>query len=194
MASNEVNEIAAMFHNVRSTYNVGALLRTADGAGVSKVYLTGYTPTPIDRFGRPQKDIAKTALGAQDSVAWEQAREPLSVIRRLRKEGWAIIGVEQDERALDYRELRMDRPTVFLFGNEVRGLSRSLRDECDKLIEIPMRGAMVRQAHHPRHSKLGKESLNVSVAAGIILFSARGASPYRSTFGRGSASGGHFNN
>jgi len=149
-------ELAALFHNVRSTYNVGALFRTADGAGVSKVYLTGYTPTPIDRFGRSQKDIAKTALGAEDSVVWEQAREPLSVIRRLRKEGWAIVGVEQDARAVDYRELRPNRPTLFIFGNEVRGLSRSLRDECDTLVEIPMHGK--------------KESLNVSVAAGIILF------------------------
>ena len=163
-------QLAALFHNVRSTHNVGSLLRTADGAGVTKVYLTGYTPSPIDRFGRPQKDIAKTALGAQDSVAWEYTKQPLTIVRRLRKEGWAVIGVEQDARAIDYRDVTLDRPTVFLFGNEVRGLSRSLRAQCDALIEIPMRGAVVRQAHHPRYSKLGKESLNVSVAAGVILF------------------------
>ena len=163
-------QLAALFHNVRSTHNVGSLLRTADGAGVTKVYLTGYTPSPIDRFGRPQKDIAKTALGAQDSVAWEYTKQPLTIVRRLRKEGWAVIGVEQDARAIDYRDVTLDRPTVFLFGNEVRGLSRSLRAQCDALIEIPMRGAVVRQAHHPRYSKLGKESLNGSVAAGVILF------------------------
>ena len=165
-----MQKIAALFHNVRSTHNVGSLLRTADGAGASKVYLTGYTPSPIDRFGRPQKDIAKTALGAEDSIAWEYTKQPLTIVRRLRKEGWAVIGVEQDARAIDYRDVTLDRPTVFLFGNEVRGLSRSLRAQCDALIEIPMRGAVVRQAHHPRYSKLGKESLNVSVAAGVILF------------------------
>jgi len=149
-------KVAALFHNVRSTHNVGSLLRTADGAGVAKVYLSGYTPTPIDRFGRPQKDIAKTALGAQDSVAWEYAKQPLSIIRRVRKEGWAVVGVEQDARAIHYRECTLSRPTLFIFGNEVRGLSRALRDECDTLIEIPMHGR--------------KESLNVSVAAGVILF------------------------
>lgn len=149
-------KIAALFHNVRSTHNVGSVLRTADGAGVSKVYLTGYTPTPLDRFGRPQKDIAKTALGAQDSVTWEYAKNPSFIILRLRNEGWMVVGVEQDARAVDYRELKVDRPTLFLFGNEVRGLSYSLRDHCDALIEIPMHGS--------------KESLNVSVAAGVVLF------------------------
>ena len=185
---------AVLLHNVRSTHNVGSLLRTADGAGVSKVCLTGYTPTPVDRFGRPQKDIAKPALGAELSVSWEYAKHPSSIIQRLRAEGWEIVGVEQDPRAFDYRGFSPKRPTLFIFGNEVRGLSRALRDECDMLVEIPMRGAMVRQAHHPRKTGAGKESLNISVAAGIILFSAQGARPYRSTFGRGSALGEGFNN
>ena len=65
-------ELAALFHNVRSTYNVGALFRTADGAGVSKVYLTGYTPAPKDIFGKWRKEISKTALGAEKYVPWEQ--------------------------------------------------------------------------------------------------------------------------
>ena len=163
-------QIAAMFHNVRSTYNVGALFRTADGAGAAKMYLTGYTPTPLDRFGRERGDIAKTALGAEKTVAWEYAKQPSSVIQRLRNEGWSIVGVEQDARAINYRDFVVTQPTLFIFGSEVRGLSPALRNKCDALIEIPMRGT--------------KESLNVSVAAGIILFSAQG----------GSASGGHFNN
>ena len=153
---NEQMLIAALFHNVRSSYNVGALFRTADGAGVSNIFLTGYTPTPIDRFMRPQKEIAKTALGAEKSVAWEQAKNPSSVIKKLRKKGWAIVGVEQDERSVDYRSAQIEKPTLFIFGSEVRGMSKSLRDQCDTLIEIPM------------HDK--KESLNVSVTAGIILF------------------------
>lgn len=149
-------KMAAMFHNVRSAYNVGALFRTADGAGALNIYLTGYTPTPLDRFGRPQKEVAKTALGAEKTVAWEYAKNPSAVIKKLRSEGWNIVGVEQDKRATNYRLFKLSKPTLFVFGNEVRGLSNSVRNRCDSLIEIPMRGK--------------KESLNVSVAAGIILF------------------------
>jgi len=163
-------EIAALFHNVRSTHNVGSLFRTADGAGVEKLYLSGYTPTPLDRFGRARTDISKTALGAEKTIAWEYAKEPRAIIKRLKKEGWEIVGVEQDERAIDYRSVPVSKPTLFIFGNEVRGLSLPLRAQCDRLIEIPMRGTLVRQAHHPRHTGRGKESLNVSVTAGIILF------------------------
>lgn len=149
-------QIAVLLHNIRSSYNVGSIFRTADGAGVSKIYLTGYTPTPVDRFGREQKEIAKTALGAEENVPWEYAKNPSSVIAALRQQNWSIVGVEQDRRAVDYRTFKLKRPTLFIFGAEVRGLSKALRKQCDTLIEIPMRGS--------------KESLNVSVAAGIILF------------------------
>lgn len=168
-----MNQIAALFHNVRSTYNVGALFRTADGAGVSKIYLSGYTPTPLDRFGRVRKDIAKTALGAEAFIAWEYAKQPTMIIRKLRKEGWAIVGVEQDKRSVDYQTYALTRQTLFVFGSEVGGLSPALKKQCDVLVEIPMLGR--------------KESLNVSVAAGIILFSARRLPAGRQE----SASGGH---
>ncbi len=165
-----MRKIAVMLHNVRSAHNVGSIFRTADAAGVSKIYLTGLTPAPIDRFGRIQKEIKKTALGAETFVAWERVA-PRTAIKALVEKGWDIVGVEQDSRASDYRKFKTGGNTLFIFGNEVRGLPKSIRDACDALIEIPMRGAMVRQAHHPRHIKRGKESLNVSVAAGIILFS-----------------------
>lgn len=151
-------ERAVLLHNVRSAHNVGSILRTGDAAGIGAVYLSGYTPLPIDRFGTPQKDIAKTALGAERFLAWEHAKSPRRCIELLRKEGWHIVGVEQDARAIDYRTFRATKPTLYVFGNEVRGLSPSLRRMCDTLIEIPMSGK--------------KESLNVSVAAGIILFNA----------------------
>lgn len=144
-----------LLHNIRSAHNVGSIFRTADAAGVAKIYLTGYTPCPIDRFGRPQKDIAKTALGAEKSVPWEYAKTAQEVIKRLKKEGWSIVGVEQDVRSRDYRET-LPAKCAFVFGNEVRGLSPALRDVCDILVEIPMHGK--------------KESLNVSVTAGIVLF------------------------
>lgn len=149
-------ERAALFHNVRSAYNVGALFRTADGAGISHLYLTGITPTPTDRFGRVQKEINKTALGAEQFVAWEYCKQPSTLLRRLKNEGWTIVGVEQDARAVNYRGYQASRKTLFVFGAEVKGLSKQLRDQCDSLIEIPMRGS--------------KESLNVSVAAGIVLY------------------------
>lgn len=148
--------ISVLLHNVRSAHNVGSIFRTADAAGVERIFLNGYTPIPYDRFGRVQKEIAKTALGAEKSVPWEYHKSVSKTLKRLKKEGWSVIGVEQDARAKDYRLIRANKPIVFVFGNEVRGLSRALRNECDALIEIPMRGA--------------KESLNVSVAAGIILF------------------------
>ncbi len=151
-----MQEVAVLLHNVRSTHNVGSIFRTADAAGVSHIYLTGYTPAPTDRFGRVQKDIAKTALGAESTVPWERFVSPARLLTMLRKEGWYIVGVEQDPRAQEYRSFRAREKTVFIFGNEVLGISKDLRKKCDALIEIPMRGT--------------KESLNVSVAAGIVLF------------------------
>ncbi|MBI2025512.1 TrmH family RNA methyltransferase [Candidatus Kaiserbacteria bacterium] len=151
-----MSEIAVLLHNVRSAHNVGSIFRTADAAGVSKIYLTGYTPAPRDRFGRIRKDITKAALGAERFVTWESARLPQIVVRRLKREGWTIIGIEQDPRARGYRRFRAKPKTLFIFGNEVSGIPKSLRDICDALLEIPMRGK--------------KESLNVSVTTGIILF------------------------
>ncbi len=152
-----MEEIALLLHNVRSAHNVGSVFRTADAAGVGKVYLSGYTPTPLDRFGRPQKEIAKTALGAERSLAWEYQKAPAAIISGLKKKGWHIIGVEQDARAVDYRSFKIEGPTLIIMGNEVKGMSKGLRARCDTIVEIPMRGT--------------KESLNVSVAAGIVLFS-----------------------
>lgn len=152
-------EMAVLLHNVRSAHNVGSILRTADASGVSRVYLTGYTPSPVDRFGRAQREIAKTALGAERFLAWEHHMSPLRLVRALRHSGWRVVGVEQDARSKNWRMFRRPRKTLFIFGNEVRGLSPALRASCDNLIEIPMRGA--------------KESLNVSVAAGVILFGVR---------------------
>lgn len=164
-------KIAILLHNIRSAHNAGSIFRTAEAAGAERIYLSGHTPSPTDRFGRVQKDIAKTALGAEKMLPWERAVSPYRTIARLKSEGWKIVGVEQDKRAIDYRKYKTRKPALFIFGNEVRGISPALRAKCDTLIEIPMHGSMVQQARHPRHTRRGKESLNVSVAAGIILFS-----------------------
>ena len=150
------NKAVVILHNIRSAYNVGAIFRTADAAGVSKIYLTGYTPAPIDRFGRERKDIAKSALGAQKIVEWDHLKQIGSLIAKLKKEGFEIVAVEQAKNSVDYKKFKMKQKTVFLFGNEVRGVSKQLLNKCDSVIEIPMRGE--------------KESLNVSVSAGVVLF------------------------
>ena len=153
-------EIQILLPDIRSAHNVGSIFRTADAAGVSKIFLAGVTPTPIDRFGRPQREIAKTALGAQQSLNWEYAADPVSVIERCRGEGFSIVAVEQDSRSDDYRIFHYPERLLLILGGEVDGVPESILDACDSIIEIPMLGA--------------KESLNVAVAAGIILFRARG--------------------
>lgn len=147
--------VVAIFHDVRSAHNVGSLFRTADGAGISKIYLTGYTPAPRDRFGREDASIAKTALGAEKHIQWEKG-EVSEVISKLKEEGYAVVGVEQTAGSLDYRTYNPSEKTAYIFGNEVGGLSQGVLAQCDVVVEIPMNGK--------------KESLNVSVAAGIILF------------------------
>lgn len=159
------NETIVILPDIRSVHNVGSVFRTADAAGVSKIFLTGYTPAPRDRFGREREDIAKVALGAEKSVPWEQTEDTLALLKRLRKEGVQIVAVEQDERAINYKKFKpaaKGKPAgapvsvAFIFGNETKGLPKDLLSECDAIIEIPMLGI--------------KESLNVSVSAGIILF------------------------
>ena len=149
-------EISLLLHNIRSAHNVGSILRTADAAAIAHVYITGYTPRPVDTLGRTQKEITKTALGAENTVAWSYSKDPFALIQRLKKEGWYIVGVEQDNRAVDYRTYVPMQNTLFILGNEVRGISPSLLSRCDTVVEIPMQGS--------------KESLNVSVATGIVLF------------------------
>jgi len=145
--------------NIRSAYNVGSIFRTADAAGVSKIFLCGITPTPTDRFGRPRNDLAKTALGAEKSVAWESCRSTAAAVRKLKAGGAKIIAVEKIEKtagAVNYKKVRVTGDTAFVFGNEVKGLSAHLLKKCDLVCEIPMTGR--------------KESLNVAVSAAVVLY------------------------
>ena len=154
-----MHKTAVLLHNIRSAHNVGSIFRTSDAAGVSALYLSGYSPVPLDKFKRPQKEIAKTALGAEQTVPWEYHKTPTALIKRLKAEGWRVVGIEQDARAHDYRGFKVTQPTLFILGNEVRGVSHHMRAVCDELLEIPMHGK--------------KESLNVAVSAGIVLFQTR---------------------
>src|SRR3989344_9552691 len=149
-------EQAVLLHNIRSTHNVGSILRTADGAGVSKIYLTGYTPTPLDRFGRIRKDIAKTARGAEKFVFWEYKKNLVILLNKLKREKYLIIGIEQTKNSLDYKKIKLGKKNAFIVGAEVVGIHKNVLRKCDIIAEIPMRGK--------------KESLNVSVACGVALF------------------------
>ena len=142
--------------NIRSVHNVGSLFRTCEGAGVSKLYLCGVTPAPKDRFGRDRSDLAKVALGTENIVPWEEASDTKTCITKLKNEGYVIVAVEQDARSKDFKTFEKKEKTAFVFGEETKGLTKELLDMCDEILEIPMQGE--------------KESLNVSVSAGIILF------------------------
>lgn len=142
--------------DIRSALNVGAIFRTADAVGVSKIFLTGVTPTPTDRFGRVQKDIAKSALGAETWIPFEYKKSLPVLIKQLRDDGFTIVALEQDKNAIDYRKFKIPKKVAIILGSEVEGLDKKTLKECDKIVHIPMHGK--------------KESLNVSVAAGIVLF------------------------
>ncbi len=151
-----MNKLYLILNNIRSVHNVGSIFRTADGAGVGKIYLIGTTPAPTDRFGRPRPDLSKVALGAERSLKWEHLPSAEALIQKLKKEGVQIIALEQSPDAIDYKEVKLKYPSAIILGEEVHGIPKEILDQCDIICQIPMKGK--------------KESLNVSVAAGIALF------------------------
>ncbi len=141
-----------LLESIRSMQNVGAIFRNSDGAWFEKVILTGHTPCP------PRNDISKTALGAQNFIDWEYYADVKEVIKKLKNDGYKIYSVELDERSVDYTELfhESEEKVVLIMWNEINGVSKELLDLSDKIIIIPMRWK--------------KESLNVSVAAWIVMY------------------------
>lgn len=191
-----------ILHNIRSLHNVGSIFRTADGAGVDKIFLTGYTGLPVDRLGKTRKEIHKVALGAEKVVEWQQYKNISELIKKLKREKIFVVALEQHPKSIDYKKFvnalsniskqdttimhhsttmhysgrrkeqfekqfekqlrnkfKESNGLALVVGNEVRGLSNQILKKCDKIIEIPMHGE--------------KESLNVSVATGIALYSIR---------------------
>jgi len=157
-----MSEIIVIAHNIRSTHNVGAIFRTAEGFGVQKIILSGYTPYPTATNDQRLPHIAekltaqihKTALGAEVMVPFEYQETPeLSALKRA---GYTIVGLEQDIRSKLLPEYTAPKKIALLLGEEVEGITDELRELCDDLIEIPMHGK--------------KESFNVSVASGIALY------------------------
>ena len=146
--------VYVILNSIRSSYNVGSIFRTSDGVMIEKLYLCGYTPHP------PKKEVLKTALGSQDSVAWEFVKDAKEIILSLKQEGVKICGLELTESSIPHFNLKKESfPIALIVGNEITGVSQELLDMCDFSIEIPQFGI--------------KQSLNVAVAYGISIFEMR---------------------
>ena len=160
-------KIFVICHNIRSRHNVGSIFRTADGAGVSKIFLCGITPAP------PHPNIEKVSLGAEKFVEWEKCKETWRTIEKLKKENFEIVALEQAKNAISLDRTdppatperndggrgngcRFGEKIALVLGNEVEGLPPAILKRTDKIIQIPMRGK--------------KESLNVAVAFGIAVY------------------------
>lgn len=158
----EKRELYIIAHNIRSAHNVGAIFRTCDGAGAAKIYLTGYTPEPAtqdkaeEEKTKAEKMLGKTALGAEVSVPWERMGNVEELILKLEKQGVNVVALEKTKNSISMKEFEMKFPMALILGNEVDGVSEDILKKCDGAMEIPMRGK--------------KESLNVSVAAGIAIY------------------------
>lgn len=140
--------------NIRSAHNVGAMFRTADGAGVDKIYLVGYTPCP------PHPQLDKVSLGAEKWVKWEKAGRLADLLKKLRKVGYNIVALEKTPKSRNLFTFKPTRrgggPLALIVGNEKTGVSKSALKYCKTVVHIPMRGK--------------KSSLNVSVAAGVAMY------------------------
>jgi len=140
--------------DLRSLHNIGSVFRTADGAGVDKIYLCGISGRPDNE--KAEAKISKVALGAEKNMKWEYAKQAWRVVESLKKKGYEIVSLEQASGSVSYLNYRPKFPVALIIGNENNGVKKTLLHRSDKIIEIPMKG--------------GKESLNVSVAFGIAAY------------------------
>lgn len=149
-----------ILHNIRSSHNVGSIFRTADAAGIEKIYCCGITPAPLDRFGQVNQKLTKVSLGAEKYINWKKTKSIVSLLGKLQKQGYRVLAIEQDKNSINLFNFQLAKSglskTVLVLGNEIKGLPRAILKRADKIIEIPMRGK--------------KESLNVAVAFGIVAF------------------------
>jgi tRNA G18 (ribose-2'-O)-methylase SpoU len=165
-----MTKIVLVAHNLRSTHNVGSLLRTADGLGVGKIYFSGYTPYPLlptdDRLPhlatKIDKQIAKTALGAEKSVQWEHSQDVFGIINSLKKDGYKVAALEQAPNYIPLPEFKAPDKIAIILGREVEGVEPEVLEACDYILEIPMLGS--------------KESFNVVQAAAMAMYHCRFAS------------------
>lgn len=146
------HKIYVILHNIRSCYNVGSIFRTADAVGVNKIFICGYTPTPLE------PKVAKTALGAEKYVPWEQYKQTWRLLKQLRADGLWLAALEQTPESKNIFQYKFPKngPIGVIVGHERKGLNRDILKYADDIVEIPMYGK--------------KESLNVAIATGIALY------------------------
>ena len=153
----EEKKFYLILHRIRSAYNVGSMFRTADGIGIDKIFVTGFTQAPSKKEyelqSKAEKMLSKTALQADKYVSWKQIKNISDIINKLKKEGFQILALEQDRQSIDYKKFKPNSKIALIVGNEPRGIDKRILKKCDKIIDIPMRGK--------------KKSLNVAVALGI---------------------------
>lgn len=148
-----MKEIIVILDNIRSALNVGAIFRTCEGAGVSRIILGGITPYP------PHPKIKKTALGADEFVPFEHKQNLLKQIEALKEDGFEIISIEESKESTSFFEYEFSDKIAFVFGHEITGVSMEVQDLSDSILELPMMGQ--------------KRSLNVATVAGITIYNAR---------------------
>jgi 23S rRNA (guanosine2251-2'-O)-methyltransferase len=148
----EKNKIIVLLDNIRSAYNVGSIFRTSDAFLIECIFVCGYTPPPTHR------SVHKTALGAADTVDWIQFENISEAIHQLKENRYAVYAIEQAEQSISLEKFKLssDKKIAVVFGNEVTGVQDTVMQQCDGCIEIPQHGM--------------KHSLNVSVAAGVVLW------------------------
>lgn len=149
-------EYAVLLDNIRSAWNVGSILRSADGFAFAHAYLCGITPT------LENEAVAKTSLGAEESVSWSYHKDAVKLVNGLIKEGWRVWALEEDERAQPIQraiQANIRQPVVLILGNEVTGVDPGLMDLCEEIFYIPMRGE--------------KKSFNVAMAFSIAAYQIR---------------------
>jgi tRNA G18 (ribose-2'-O)-methylase SpoU len=153
--------VTVLLNSIRSSYNVGSIFRTSDGAMIEKLILCGYTPyPPVDENFSGNKDVLKTALGSTQSVSWEYIKNPIEAVKSLKAKGIKICALELTENSKPYNNINNnDFPICLVVGNEITGVSQEVLNLCDYSIEIPQYGI--------------KQSLNVAVAYGIAIFEFR---------------------
>jgi len=144
--------IVVVLDNIRSSHNIGSVFRTSDALLIEKIFLCGISSTP------PDKEIRKTALGAENTVAWEYYSDTLEAVSTLKAQGYTLIAVEQVEKSINLSEYHpsINCKLALVFGNEVKGVQQEVVDHCDLAIEIPQYGT--------------KHSFNISVSVGIVLW------------------------
>ena len=147
-------EKVVLLENVRSIFNVGSIFRSADATGMDKIILVGYTATPIDKFGRKNERLNKTALGAEESMKWEHYKTINEVIEKYKD--YDIVAVEITNKSIDYKEHKQTKSTIYIFGNEVDGVEEETLKLANTHIHLPMKGK--------------KNSLNVANTASVVMY------------------------